>query len=85
MAAAQWVLLTFVGVTLSPLAWVATLVWTVAALIEPIAFGALRTRGDSTTEPCTALVMRTAQASGLFVVAAPGRPGRERPRRRRHL
>ena len=74
VAAAQWVLLTFVGVTLSPLAWVATLVWTVAALIEPIAFGALRTRGDSMTEPCTALVMRVVQASSLLAAAAAGAP-----------
>jgi O-antigen/teichoic acid export membrane protein len=67
-----WALLAFVGVALPPLAWWATLAWIVAALVSPVAFGALRATGNSATEPRVAVLIRSAQAAALLAAAAGG-------------
>jgi len=70
MLVVQWLVLEFVGVALPSSAWVAAAVWTWSALLEPVAFAALRTRGDTNTEPVTMAVVRVVQAAALLSAAA---------------
>jgi O-antigen/teichoic acid export membrane protein len=71
-ALSLWALFAFVGVSVPAVAWCGTLVWIIAALLEPTVFGALRADGNSTVEPVTMLVMRIAQSVALLGLAAAG-------------
>jgi O-antigen/teichoic acid export membrane protein len=71
-ALALWMLFAFVGVNVSTATWCGSLVWIVAALLEPTLFGALRANGNSTVEPVTMLVMRSAQSVALLGFALGG-------------
>jgi O-antigen/teichoic acid export membrane protein len=71
---ALWLFFAFVDVGLPPVAWMATFVWTTAALLEPVLFGGLRAVGNSAAEPTVMLGVRLAQASSLAVLAAMGAP-----------
>lgn len=67
-----WILMAFVGVSLTAVAWCATLVWVMAALMALVGFGALRALKNSTLEPTLLLVARAGQALALVAVAVTG-------------
>ena len=73
-AVSLWLLLAFVGVTLSAAAWWATLLWVMAALLEPVLFGGLRAAGNSKVEPAVMFAVRAGQAAALAALAASGAP-----------
>jgi O-antigen/teichoic acid export membrane protein len=67
-----WALFAFVGVSLPPSAWWATMLWVVAGLVGPVVFGGLRATGNSTVEPSVILGMRVAQTVTLVWLASTG-------------
>ena len=74
VAVAQWALFRFVGVSLVPAAWIATLVWVLAGLVAPVLFGGLRAAGNSVVEPAVMIGVRAVQAAVLAVTALMGAP-----------
>lgn len=74
VAVAQWALFRFVGVSLVPAAWIATLVWVLAGLVAPVLFGGLRAAGNSVVEPAVMIGVRAVQAGVLAVTALMGAP-----------
>jgi O-antigen/teichoic acid export membrane protein len=71
-AVGLWVMLTFVGVALSPAAWLGTFVWIAAGLVGPSVFAALRSAGNSTVEPVVLVAVRIAQTVSLVTLANAG-------------
>ena len=71
-AVGMWALFAFVGVSLSPSAWWATMLWILAGLVGPVVFGGLRAAGNSSVEPFVMLVVRGAQAVVLAGLASAG-------------
>jgi O-antigen/teichoic acid export membrane protein len=74
VAVGLWLLLRFVGVSLSSAAWTATFVWILAGLVSPILFGGLRAAGNSLVEPAVMIGVRAVQAAVLAAVAIAGAP-----------
>jgi len=65
---ALWLLLVFVDVHLPPGAWWATVVWSIAVLVQLTLFGALRSLGNAWAEPSVYLGARAVQAIALVVL-----------------
>jgi O-antigen/teichoic acid export membrane protein len=71
-AVALWLMLAFVGVSLSVWASAATLIWVIAALLTLLGFGGLRALKNSTVEPVLVLASRLGQAATVCLAAAGG-------------